>query len=280
MQKVIFVAMESYKDALSFRLAVYEALRDSGIGAVNVTPTRLRTEYTYIYFIDVHDPRCRESIQGLLADAMFGYRDLRERLNDRTTDMTEFPECGLVEYVVDLHKRSELMNRAKVFLSHSGYGKPKYEPKCGYIDTDSVRKQMGVYQYIIDDIEMAKECAEKMWPKVNPFINPKIPEIKDVIFNPPATIVFWADGTKTVVQCQGDDEFDPEKGLAMAISKKMLGNKYEYYHVFKHWLKKYEKPKYYTPVTFTLPREINMNGSAFTEAVERLKKTLWGGELV
>ena len=69
------------------------------------------------------------------------------------------------------------------------------------------------------------------------------PEIKNVIFNPPATIVLWADGTKTVVKCHGEDEYDPEKGLAMAISKKMLSNKYEYYNVFKKWLKKWEKEK-------------------------------------
>ena len=45
-----------------------------------------------------------------------------------------------------------------------------------------------------------------------------IREIKNVIFNDPATIVFWEDGTKTVVKCQDGDEFDPEKGLAMAIA--------------------------------------------------------------
>ena len=49
------------------------------------------------------------------------------------------------------------------------------------------------------------------------------PVIKKVIFNDPATIVIWDDGTKTVVKCCEDDEFDPEKGLAMAISKKALG---------------------------------------------------------
>lgn len=65
--------------------------------------------------------------------------------------------------------------------------------------------------------------------------------IKDVIFNPPATIVMWDDGTKTVVKAQGGDEFDAEKGLAMAISKKALGNDRKYYHTFIHWLKRYEK---------------------------------------
>lgn len=63
-------------------------------------------------------------------------------------------------------------------------------------------------------------------------------DIKNVIFNPPATIVFWADGTKTVVQAREGDEFDPEKGLAMAISKKALGNQGNYYNQFKKWTEK------------------------------------------
>lgn len=60
--------------------------------------------------------------------------------------------------------------------------------------------------------------------------------IKNVIFNPPATIVFWADGTKTVVKCQDGDQYDNEVGLAMAIAKKALGNKGNYCNVFKKWL--------------------------------------------
>ena len=61
--------------------------------------------------------------------------------------------------------------------------------------------------------------------------------IKKVKFNPPATIVFWTDDTKTVVKCKGED-YDPEKGLAMCISKKFLGDKGNYYEVFKKWLPK------------------------------------------
>lgn len=68
-----------------------------------------------------------------------------------------------------------------------------------------------------------------------------IPKIKSVIYSDPATIVFWKDGTKTVVKCK-NEKFDPEKGLAMAFSKKMLGNKGNYYNVFKKWLPE-EKPR-------------------------------------
>lgn len=59
--------------------------------------------------------------------------------------------------------------------------------------------------------------------------------IKNVIFNDPATIVFWNDGTKTVVKAS-NEEFDPEKGLAMAIAKKALGNEGNYFNEFKKWL--------------------------------------------
>lgn len=64
-----------------------------------------------------------------------------------------------------------------------------------------------------------------------------LPRIKKVIFNNPATIVLWNDGTKTVVKCKKGDSYDQEKGLAMAISKKALGNKYNYYDIFKRWCK-------------------------------------------
>ena len=68
---------------------------------------------------------------------------------------------------------------------------------------------------------------------------PNIVEIKNVIFNPPATIVFWTDNSKTVVKAE-NEIFDPEKGLAMAIAKKALGNKGNYYETFKKWMPKTE----------------------------------------
>ena len=60
-------------------------------------------------------------------------------------------------------------------------------------------------------------------------------EIEKVIFNDPATIVIWSDGTKTVVKC-ANEEFDKEKGLAMAICKRVLGNKGNYFNEFRKWI--------------------------------------------
>lgn len=62
--------------------------------------------------------------------------------------------------------------------------------------------------------------------------------IKDVIFNAPATIVKWSDGSKTVVKCQEGDTYNPELGLAMCVVKKCCGNKGNFNDVFKKWLPK------------------------------------------
>ena len=61
--------------------------------------------------------------------------------------------------------------------------------------------------------------------------------IKKVIFNAPATIVLWNDGTKTVVKCSENDVFDPEKGLAFCFLKKLLGD--HYYKTIRSEVDKY-----------------------------------------
>lgn len=79
--------------------------------------------------------------------------------------------------------------------------------------------------------------------------------IRKVIFNDPATVVLWSDGTKTVVKCGPDDIFDKEKGLAMAIVKKMAGNDSRFHKVFKEWCK---------------PDETNEDALTYTKAMKEL----------
>lgn len=50
-------------------------------------------------------------------------------------------------------------------------------------------------------------------------------EVKDILVNGPATIVFWEDGTKTVVKYDSEDLYDTEKAVAMCFMKKALGSR-------------------------------------------------------
>lgn len=77
-------------------------------------------------------------------------------------------------------------------------------------------------------------------PKCTPKLTNYLPEIKNVKFNGPATIVFWADGTKTVVKCQDGDDYSEEVGLAMCIVKKVFGNTSKYNDIFKKWCNSYD----------------------------------------
>lgn len=45
-----------------------------------------------------------------------------------------------------------------------------------------------------------------------------------VIYNPPATIVYWNDDTKTIVKCAKGDTYNKLVGLLLCYIKKSLGN--------------------------------------------------------
>lgn len=45
-----------------------------------------------------------------------------------------------------------------------------------------------------------------------------------IIFSPPATIVLWKDGTKTVVKCAKGEPFSEYNGFAAALLKKVFGS--------------------------------------------------------
>lgn len=106
------------------------------------------------------------------------------------------------------------------------------------IKRDSKTPSQEVYCRCSSEANLTPKEYNKMFVKK---VYPTYPEIKNVIFNPPATIVFWDDGTKTVVKAQNGEFFDPEKGLSMAIAKKHFDNKGHYFEEIKKWAEKYEE---------------------------------------
>lgn len=133
------------------------------------------------------------------------------------------------------------------------------------VNVDTGAADAMVYAYMSRGNGKTRFAMQEMFKKMQqdkygPFA------ISDVIFNDPATIVFWADGTKTVVKCQNGEEFDPEKGLAMAISKKVLGNDYGYYETFAKYVGRYNKKRFNKALEKAKkiqPDEITYNGGTY-----------------
>nr|DAM62941.1 MAG TPA: Mor transcription activator family [Caudoviricetes sp.] len=64
-----------------------------------------------------------------------------------------------------------------------------------------------------------KDCNDFLFRYVG-FMSP---DVVRVIFNPPATIVFWMDGSKTVVKCAKGEKFDPYTGFCYAYTERYFG---------------------------------------------------------
>ena len=107
-------------------------------------------------------------------------------------------------------------------------------------------------EYCINDCLMTKELIEQM---MRYRFDCKLPAIKKVHVSNNVTVVIFEDGSKSIVRCQEGETFDPEKGLAMAICKKVLGTNKSgsnYYDELKKWLPKEEEKEEIGPIDVTL----------------------------
>ena len=166
-----------------------------------------------------------------------------------------------------------------VLLDNKGKNTVKIEPRELCINPSFIMGGAAEIEVrgILRDYDWKPERRKVDYSKLYGAMFWEMPKIKNVIFNDPATIVFWADGTKTVVKCQDDDIFDPEKGLAMAITKKSLGNKGNYCNELKKWLPKEEERtlEYALNATST---SINDAGASIVDAVNKMLNQLEKGK--
>lgn len=148
--------------------------------------------------------------------------------------------------MVQVYPNDLLLNIREDFVADSLFAK-FYSGIRKEKDKMPIKGMKADYMYIDDVFGLFSEGQIKLAPAIGAelvSINRCVPKIKDVIFNNPATIVIWEDGEKTVVKCQEGDIYDHEKGLAMAITKRALGNKGNYCEELKKWL-----PEDYEAVT-------------------------------
>lgn len=103
----------------------------------------------------------------------------------------------------------------------------------GRDDSDIITMEWGDWEAdMIADTITTKEIVKTLFGD-NKDNNSEELDFEDIIINPPATIVKWDDGTKTVVKCQNGDVYDAEKGIALCFMKKMFDNKSYYNEVIK-----------------------------------------------
>ena len=100
-----------------------------------------------------------------------------------------------------------------------------------------------------------------------------IPQVKQIIFNDPATIVYWQDGTKTVVKTMHGDTFNEEYGVAMAYMKKMFGSSTG----FKKLVAKYKSEK--KPVS-KVEKEVRKETNNKDNSAMNIKKRKIGDKVV
>lgn len=172
--------------------------------------------------------------RNLLA-ASFKYPETND-WNYRNERMQEFLEKIIRDFeerfrITDMDVASWYPNPEKFWTKENPHVYISTARGCG-----KSMSQFEIYKELLNSMYGSRKAIYK------PYVDPM--EIKDVIFNDPATIVFWADGTKTVVKCQEGDEFDPEKGLTMAIAKKVYGNKGSYCNKIKKWTELYYEKQY------------------------------------
>lgn len=141
-------------------------------------------------------------------------------VNCNTVDCITFYDChsDCGSEIID-----KVYTKLKYYTNH--YGKKKEGSM--YISEHKVRDALGFESCDIHDL--------RGW-KIHPVIVGELNirnMIKKVIFNDPATIILWKGGGKTVVKVGPNETYDPEKGMAMCICKKVLGNKGNFNDVFK-----------------------------------------------
>lgn len=147
-------------------------------------------------------------------------------------------------FIIDKQHYGVLSPRAEVYRIKEFHGNerektPLKELCQKYLKKDSTSLTYGgvPYDKIPKDALHYTEADVRNTKASPELCQEYFPGVEKVIFNTPATIVIWKDGTKTVVKCQGDDKFDPEKGLALCFMKKALGNKSNFNNAIHKWVK-------------------------------------------
>lgn len=160
---------------------------------------------------------------------------VKHRLYNKSiiVDISEFKETGYIDIV-------PLEEMCRGQIKHVSIENLKKIDEF-LINTDTYNELVDTIVKLKDEnYELKEEIVNsKLRKDINAnalyYFGYQLPEVKSVLYHKPATIIFWKDGTKTVVKAQNKEKYDKEKGFVMAYLKKILGNEGNYYEEIKRW---------------------------------------------
>ncbi len=106
-----------------------------------------------------------------------------------------------------------------------------FKPECAYVSVDNGQNYIKLGRVKEMDTDYSISSGDHPVSRFE-FTTYGIPRLKPnrgyeptkVIFNNPATICFWPNGSKTVVKCHEGDTYSKQMGLLMCIAKHYYGN--------------------------------------------------------
>lgn len=248
-----------YTDSLRDRIrSLRYALCDVGIATAYHGSNVIETNHCRIYLVRLEITRFGYRVipphRGYIGDISFGLSPEEECGFNRNHKPT--PEgINVIEFIETIEKRileemfhwatnDEIIPIAIDMIKTNTSFENNFcvlPPRCGkainYVK--QYEDQMKRVSKLAMDIDAV--CSITMPEHKIRLVEP----IEKVTFNGSATIVFWKDGDKTVVKCADGDKYDREKGLAMAICKKVLGD--DYRNVFKEHIPEDDDDVYESP---------------------------------
>ena len=83
-------------------------------------------------------------------------------------------------------------------------------------------------------VEVAREYVlSDMKGMINAIYGSKVPMVNRILVSGICTIVFWLDGTKTIVRCKADTEFNVYSAFTAALAQKIYGSNSQVNKVIK-----------------------------------------------
>lgn len=177
------------------------------------------------------------------------YKDEQERIDELNKNVKSLieslPECGSLDLLNSgKPSKSEFSSEMKRYFDSYNIYKKQGD---GLNQELMVLRALNYMKDIKYDISINREDLILLWDKLNSALPQKMfdngylqhpTDIKKVIFNGPATIVIWHDGSKTVVKCAEGDGYSKFSGLAITICKHIYGPNFK--KVFNYFIPKEE----------------------------------------